>query len=77
MDLSAAARDLLESAQQPFSIIEEYAALSTKRKVLLCDSLFIEGKGRFRNMVKLLWPEAESHDMKKLEKFLILVKSSL
>jgi hypothetical protein len=32
--------DLLKQAQQPFSIIEEFATLSAKRKVLLCDHLF-------------------------------------
>ncbi|MGH1398171.1 MAG: hypothetical protein ACRBCT_03060 [Alphaproteobacteria bacterium] len=70
-------QELLNSAQKPFNIIEEYAALNPKRKVLLCDNLFIEGKVPFQNMVKLLWPEAQNKDMKKLEKFLTLIRSSV
>lgn len=68
--------DLLQSASRPFNIIEEYAALSPKRKVLLCDQLFIEGKHFFKNTVKLLWPEAAPQDVKKLEKFLNLLKNA-
>ena len=68
---------ILDSASQPFNIIEEYAALSPKRKVLLCDNLFIEGKVPFQNMVKLLWPESQPKDMKKLEKFLTLIRRSV
>lgn len=67
---------LLRSAERPFNIIEEYAALSPKRKVLLCDHLFVEGKTKYQNMVTLLWPEANNQDMKKLEKFLILIKNA-
>ncbi|MGB0719739.1 MAG: hypothetical protein ACPGRX_04650 [Bdellovibrionales bacterium] len=77
MGLNQKSRDLLEQAQQPFNIIEEYAALSPKRKVLLCDNLFIDGKARFHNMVKLLWPEAKNTDMKNLEKFLLLIRSNV
>lgn len=69
-------QDLLNSARQPFNIIEEYAALNPKRKVLLCDQLFMDGKTQFRNMVKLLWPEAKSRDMKTLENFLLLIKKA-
>ncbi len=68
--------DLLKSADKPFNVIEEYAALSPKRKVLLCDHLFVEGKAKFQNMVTLLWPEATGQDMKKLEKFLTLIKNA-
>jgi hypothetical protein len=68
--------DLLKQAQQPFSIIEEFAMLSAKRKVLLCDHLFAEGRDTFRNTVKLLWPEANDIDVKKLESFLILLRKS-
>jgi hypothetical protein len=67
---------LLKSAEQPFSIIEEFAALSPKRKVLLCDLLFSESRQAFQNTVTLLWPEAEQRDMKKLEKFLMLLKQA-
>lgn len=62
--------------QQDFNIIEEYAALSANRKMSLCDSLFVDGRSRFQNMVKLLWPEANGYDTKKLEKFLNLIRVS-
>ncbi len=68
--------DLLEQAQQPFNIVQEFAALSAKRKVLLCDHLFAEGRQAFQNTVRLLWPEAGSGDMKKLEKFLFLLRKT-
>ncbi|HOO82913.1 MAG TPA: hypothetical protein PK513_10475 [Alphaproteobacteria bacterium] len=69
-------RDLLTSAEQTFNIIEEYAALSPKRKVLVCDHFFIEGHEIYENTVRLLWPEATKADMKKLSNFLILLKST-
>ena len=68
--------DLLKQAQQPFSIIEEFATLIAKRKVLLCDHLFIEGFETFQNTVKLLWPEATLLDVKKLESFLVLLRKT-
>lgn len=68
--------DLLRQAEQPFSIIEEFATLSAKRKVLLCDQLFTEGRKAFQSTVRLLWPEAEVLDMHKLESFLILLKKA-
>lgn len=69
-------KDLLQRAEQHFNIIEEFAALSPKRKVLLCDHLFSEGRFTFQQTVKLLWPEADVKDMKKLEKFLFLLKQT-
>lgn len=57
-------------------VIEEFAALTPKRKMLLCDHLFNEGYAFFEKTVKLLWPGAEAHDVKKLEKFLILLKQT-
>ena len=69
---------LLESAEQPFNIIEEFAALSSKRKMLLCDQLFSgNSKRSYENTVKLLWPEADGRDMKKLEKFLIVLRDAV
>ena len=62
--------------RQDFNIIEVYAALSAKRKVLLCDNLFVDGRSRFQNMVKLMWPQATNYDIKKLEKFLNLIRVS-
>lgn len=69
-------QDILKSAQQPFNIIEEFAALSPKRKVLLCDHLFASGRNTFEKTVTLLWPEAQPRDMKKLEKFLFILKQT-
>jgi hypothetical protein len=69
--------DILKQAEKPFSIIEEFAMLSAKRKVLLCDHLFAEGRTTFQNTVKLLWPEASTQDTKKLENFLILLRKSV
>ena len=69
-------QDLLKRAEAPLSIIEEYAALSPKRKVLLCDHFFIEGRPTFESTVQLLWPEATSYDVKKLANFLILLKNT-
>ena len=69
-------KDLIRSAEQPLNIIEEYVALSPKRKVLLCDHFFIEGRRAFEGTVKLLWPEASKKDMKKLGNFLVLLKNT-
>lgn len=66
--------DLLEQSEQSFNIIEEFASLSAKRKILLCDHLFIEGQDTFDKTVKLLWSEATVLDIKKLEKFLHVLK---
>ena len=76
MRMTSNVEDILQKAEQPFSIIEEFAALSPKRKVLLCDHLFAEFPHTFRQTVKLIWPEAQSQDMKKLEKFLIVLKKA-
>ncbi len=76
MYMRTTANDILMKAEQPFNVIEEFAALSPKRKVLICDHLFAEGPHTFRQTVKLLWPEAEPRDMKKLEKFLIVLKKA-
>ncbi len=76
MRMAINTNELLKQAQQPFNIIEEFACLSPKRKVLLCDHLFAEGRPTFNNTVQLLWPEATLRDMKKLEKFLYLLKKT-
>lgn len=68
-------REIVENTEKPFSIIEEFAALSPKRKVLLCDHLFVEGRQAFYNTVELLWPEAATADAKKLERFLFTLKN--
>ncbi len=66
--------ELLRQAERPFNIVEEFAALNAKRKVLLCDQLFTQPRKVFHGTVKLLWPEAQLADMKKLEKFLVALK---
>ncbi|MCB1593110.1 MAG: hypothetical protein KDI90_11735 [Alphaproteobacteria bacterium] len=68
-------REIADNTDKPFSIVEEFASLSPKRKVLLCDHLFIEGRQAFYNTVELLWPEATTADAKKLEKFLFTLKN--
>jgi len=68
--------ELLKQADEPFNIIEEFSALNGKRKILLCDHLFIEGRTTFENTVKLLWGEAQQSDIRKLEKFLQLLKKA-
>jgi hypothetical protein len=42
--------------------------------MLLCDHLFFEGPVTFQKTVELLWPEAQSADIAKLEKFLVLLR---
>lgn len=69
-------KELIKQAELPLNIIEEYAALSPKRKVLLCDHYFIEGRTTYEQTVKLLWPEATKKDMKKLGNFLVLLKNT-
>lgn len=69
-------QDLLKSAEQPFDVIDEFAALSPKRKVLLCEYLFTEGRALFQNTVSVLWPEAGVSDIKKLERHLLLMKKA-
>ncbi|MDB2682987.1 hypothetical protein N9Z27_01900 [Alphaproteobacteria bacterium] len=59
-----------------FYIIEEFAALESARKMLLCDHLFVDGYDTFYKTVELLWPQAKYADTKKLEKFLILLKNT-
>ncbi len=72
----ASLKDLIKSAEQPFNVIEEYASLSPKRKVLLCDHYFVEGRATFESTVQLLWPEASKQDVKKLGNFLVLLKNT-
>lgn len=75
MLMKSGLRDIAESSDKPFNIIEEFAELSPKRKVLLCDHLFIEGRQSFYSTVQLLWPEAGIAEAKKLEKFLFTLKN--
>lgn len=61
---------------QPFNVIEEFAALSSKRKSALFDSLFTQNHASFENAARMVWPEASTMDIKKLEKFLVIIKHS-
>ncbi len=74
--MKANVQHLIDIAQPHFNIIEEFAQLTAQRKMLLCDHLFSEGYVTYRSTVKLLWPQAEERHMRKLEKFLILLKET-
>ena len=67
---------LLEQSQPQFNVIEEFSRLTAQRKMLLCDHLFSESYQAYQNMAALLWPQIEEHDLKKLEKFLMLLKQA-
>lgn len=67
--------EISKGADQPFNVIEEFSSLNPKRKVLLCDHLFMEGRQAFYNTVQLLWPSALEADAKKLEKFLYSLRN--
>lgn len=60
---------------QSFDVINAFSGLNPKRKVLLCDHLFAEGRQAFYNTVELLWPEASADDARRLEKFLYSLKN--
>lgn len=70
MNFRSNLQEILEAALEPFDIIQEFANLTPRRKIMLCDHLFIEGRTTFLGTVELLWPEADENDAKKLEKFL-------
>lgn len=75
MLMQNALRDLSENRDSSFNIIEEFSALTPRRKVLLCDHLFTEGRQAFYNTVELLWPQASGNDAKRLEKFLFSLRN--
>jgi len=58
------------------NIIEEFAALSPKYKIMLCEKLFMDGIDAYTKAVKAMWPTVSTQDTKKLEKFLILLKNT-
>ena len=74
MLMRSALRDIVER-NDGFNIIEEFSELSPRRKVLLCDHLFVEGRQAFYNTVEILWSDATQQDAKKLEKFLYSLKN--
>ena len=75
MLMKSALRDIQDVVKHEFSIIEEFSDLTPRRKVLLCDHLFTEGRQAFYNTIELLWPQSNSDDAKKLEKFLYTLKN--
>ena len=75
MLMKSALRDIQDVVKHEFSIIEEFSDLTPRRKVLLCDHLFTEGRQPFYNTIELLWPQSNSDDAKKLEKFLYTLKN--
>lgn len=68
-------RDLKDGQDRSFNIIEEFSGLAPRRKVLLCDHLFTEGRQAFYNTVEILWPQSSAADAKKLEKFLFSLRN--
>jgi hypothetical protein len=65
-----------ETKQDKFRVIEAFAELDPNRKMILCDRLFSNGYDSYSKMVNLLWPQSSAQDIKKLEKFLILLKNT-
>lgn len=75
MLMHSALRDVVDSRDTSFNIIEEFSSLTPRRKVLLCDHLFTEGRQAFYNTVELLWPQSNTADAKRLEKFLFSLRN--
>ncbi|MFP4098148.1 MAG: hypothetical protein ACLFP8_04365 [Alphaproteobacteria bacterium] len=74
MLMKATLREVIEENGGTFDIIQEFSELSPRRKVLLCDHLFIEGRQAFYNTIELLWPQSNEQDARELEKFLYNLK---
>ncbi len=75
MLMQSGLRDITDSGSREFNIIEEFSELMPRRKVLLCDHLFTEGRQAFYNTVEILWPQSGGSDAKRLEKFLYSLKN--
>lgn len=75
MLMKSALRNVVETRNARFNIIEEFSDLTPRRKVLMCDHLFTEGRQAFYNTVELLWPQSTAEDAKRLEKFLYSLKN--
>jgi hypothetical protein len=67
---------LIRKLPKNFNVIEEFAGLKPQRKIVLCDHLFVKGYESFENTVQTIWPKASAQDVKKLEKFLVLLKKT-
>ena len=75
MLMKSGLRDVIEATGGTFDIIDEFSQLTPRRKVLLCDHLFIEGSQAFYNTIELLWPQSNAEDARALEKFLYSLKN--
>lgn len=74
MLMKSGLREIIEATGGKFDIIEEFSELTPRRKVLLCDHLFTEGRQAFYNTIELLWPQSTKDDAVELEKFLYSLK---
>ncbi len=77
MLMKSGLRDIIEATGGTFDILEEFSQLTPRRKVLLCDHLFIEGRQAFYNTIELLWPQSNKDEAKALEKFLFSLKHKI
>ncbi len=75
MLMNSGLRDIADQGSKVFNIVEEFSELTPRRKVLLCDHLFTEGRQAFYNTIEILWPQASNDDAKRLEKFLYSLKN--
>ncbi len=75
MLMKSVLRDATSKKIEQFNIIEQFSDLAPRRKVLLCDHLFTEGRQAFYNTVEILWPQSNAEDAKRLEKFLYSLKN--
>lgn len=75
MLMKSGLRDVIEGESRQFDAIRAFADLTPRRKVLLCDHLFTEGRQAFYNTIEILWPQASMTDAKKLEKFLYSLRN--
>ena len=69
-------RSTVRSTEQVFNVIEEFAALSNKRKIQLCNALASGSEDSFKNTAKLIWPDIQAIDINKLEKFVFLLNAT-
>lgn len=75
MLMNSGLRDIADQGNRVFNIVEEFSELTPRRKVLLCDHLFTEGRQAFYNTIEILWPQSSADDAKRLEKFLYSLKN--
>lgn len=69
-------KEVIERGDQPFDILHAFSRLTSRRKVLLCDRLFLDNRAAFQQAASTLWPDADPRDLKKLEQFLYDLKKA-